>query len=333
MGDYMDNNEVVDEFGNELGGDEERYYELGDQDTPSLMTGKKILSRCGLYLSLMTFAIFAVQILITIIVAIISDDAAGENWFNILITAVGVGGVGLPVFYKLMKRIPDSEKREQKKLSIGKFLGFFLVCSAGQYISNMVGLLISGMIELIKGIEVVNPVEILLDGNMVLTMIYVVICGPILEELIFRKILLDKLRRFGDLPAMLISGFAFGLFHFNLSQFFYATVLGILFAYITLHTNRIRYSILLHILINLMGGGITPLIAASESFTAMSLIAIWLLVAVTVGSVLFIVNIKKVKLYKPNVPLVRKSNYIFNPGGILFLTISLVMIILSLVGN
>lgn len=329
----MDNNEVVDEFGNELGGDEERYYELGDQDTPSLMTSKKILSLCGLYLSLMTFAIFAVQILITIIVAIISDDAAGENWFNILITAVGVGGVGLPVFYKLMKRIPDSEKREQKKLSIGKFLGFFLVCSAGQYISNMVGLLISGMIELIKGIEVVNPVEILLDGNMVLTMIYVVICGPILEELIFRKILLDKLRRFGDLPAMLITGFAFGLFHFNLSQFFYATVLGILFAYITLHTNRIRYSILLHILINLMGGGITPLIAASESFTAMSLIAIWLLVAVTVGSVLFIVNIKKVKLYKPNVPLVRKSNYIFNPGGILFLTISLVMIILSLVGN
>ena len=108
------------------------------------------------------------------------------------------------------------------------------------------------MISNIKGEELSNTLEdFVLNGNMMITMFYGILIAPIMEELIFRKILLDKLRRFGDKPAILMTGVAFGLFHMNLPQFDYASVLGFLFAYLTIRKNTIRYAVILHMIINL----------------------------------------------------------------------------------
>jgi hypothetical protein len=149
------------------------------------------------------------------------------------------------------------------------------------------------------------------------------------EELIFRKILLDKLRRFGDLPAILITGLAFGIFHFNLLQFFYATVIGIMFAYITIRTNRIIYAIILHMMMNFIGAGVVPLISANQNILGMALVTIWFFGTMTVGSLLFILNAKKIRLNKPIKPLVRKRDYILNPGTMLFIALGITIIVLT----
>ena len=80
------------------------------------------------------------------------------------------------------------------------------------------------------------------------------ILAPIFEELFYRKIVIDRLRRYGDLPAILISGLMFGLLHGNVSQFFYTTVFGMLFGYIYINTGKIRYTIALHMSINIVSG-------------------------------------------------------------------------------
>ena len=49
-------------------------------------------------------------------------------------------------------------------------------------------------------------------------------------------------------------GLFFALFHGNFYQFFYALLLGMVFAWLYSSTGRIRYNIMLHMLINLMGG-------------------------------------------------------------------------------
>ena len=71
-----------------------------------------------------------------------------------------------------------------------------------------------------------------------------------------------------EIAAILLSGFMFDLFHKNLQQFIYATVIGIIFAYIYIRTGRLRYSIILHMLINFMGsvvvGGIFKLAGLGE---------------------------------------------------------------------
>lgn len=52
------------------------------------------------------------------------------------------------------------------------------------------------------------------------------VVAPVAEEFIFRRLLLDRIRIFGDGAAILIGGAAFGLFHGNLNQTFYAFALG-----------------------------------------------------------------------------------------------------------
>ena len=75
----------------------------------------------------------------------------------------------------------------------------------------------------------------------------------------FRKILIDRVRKYGELPAILISGVMFGLFHGNFTQFFYAAGLGILFAWIYVRTGKIIHTIALHFLVNFWGSAL-PLI-------------------------------------------------------------------------
>ena len=89
-------------------------------------------------------------------------------------------------------------------------------------------------------------------------LLFVGILAPILEELFYRKLVIDRLRVFGDLPAILLSGVTFGLIHGNFEQLFYATAVGLVFAYIYLNTGHVRYTMLLHMVINLVGGVLIP---------------------------------------------------------------------------
>ena len=70
----------------------------------------------------------------------------------------------------------------------------------------------------------------------------------------FRKQLIDHTRKYGEKTAILLSGLAFGLFHMNLFQFFYAFLLGVMFGYIYMRTSKLRYSTAMHMIINFNGG-------------------------------------------------------------------------------
>ena len=92
--------------------------------------------------------------------------------------------------------------------------------------------------------------DLITNANHIFTVIFVVIIGPIFEELIFRGLLLKKLRVYGDKTAIIYTGIAFGLFHTNLSQILFATVIGFVMAYVVCKTNDIKYSMIIHIIIN-----------------------------------------------------------------------------------
>ena len=57
------------------------------------------------------------------------------------------------------------------------------------------------------------------ESNMMVTFLYMVICAPILEEYIFRKLIVDRTVKYGQGVAIVLSGLMFGLFHGNLNQF------------------------------------------------------------------------------------------------------------------
>jgi len=136
------------------------------------------------------------------------------------------------------------------------------------YCSNFVGVIITTVIGMIKGHAVDNAIfDIALNSNMVVTFIYMVICAPIMEEYIFRKLIVDRTARFGEGVAVVVSGVMFGLFHGNLSQFIYATVLGMFFAFLYVKTGNLKITIALHMIINFMGAVVATLILKGIHFT------------------------------------------------------------------
>jgi membrane protease YdiL (CAAX protease family) len=290
---------------------------------------KRILSQAGFALFVMAAAVLLAQILIEVVVFNYYPGISEASWYTWVMTAIVVVGIGFPTFYYLIRKIPDSRMGEEVKLKPTHFMVLFFICTATMYITNFFSVILTTIIALLKGDNIfdLNPLMDAITGsNFILTLLYASLVAPIVEEIIFRKLLLNKLRRFGDVPAILLTAFAFGLFHLNLSQFFYATALGMIFAYIAVRTNTIKYTILLHIMINFIGTVVAPL-STSGNFVFGIVLVVWVMVAIALGSVFFVLNVKKIKLEK-TVPLVKQSDYFLNTGTILYTLMCVIMIII-----
>ena len=100
------------------------------------------------------------------------------------------------------------------------------------------------------------------DKTGVYSFIAVVIAAPILEELIFRGIILKGfLKSYSPLKSILISSLLFGLIHLNPWQFIGASILGIFSGWIYYKTNKLTLCILIHLTNNLLafiGGYFNP---------------------------------------------------------------------------
>lgn len=77
-----------------------------------------------------------------------------------------------------------------------------------------------------------------------------ILVAPFAEELIFRKLMLRPLRRFGDYSAVFLTALLFGLFHGNLTQFLYAFLGGIVLGFAVVWSGSVITSVILHMLIN-----------------------------------------------------------------------------------
>lgn len=149
---------------------------------------------------------------------------------------------GIFVMRKIMKRGTPIEKRS---LSFGRFVLIALMCFGVWGVGVLLGNLAS-----IFGAEQTSMLDEL--GTDILPyLIYAVIGAPILEELAFRKVLLDRLHDHGERYAAVISALLFGLMHGNHMQFFLAFFLGLIFAMVYQRTGHIIYTMLLHAMINL----------------------------------------------------------------------------------
>ena len=78
----------------------------------------------------------------------------------------------------------------------------------------------------------------------------VVICAPILEEILFRGIILSRLMRYGGWFAVISTALLFGAYHQNHEQFFFAITIGLILAIIDINAGSIIPSVIAHAIIN-----------------------------------------------------------------------------------
>lgn len=291
----------------------------------------QILRRVGWALFLMVLCNLAAQIILSSIFYRFYPEFYQSEYYGVVITILTVMGFGYPVFLAMIRKVPDTKPSQEgpSKLSIRQLIGLFFVCVAFMYLSSFAGSIISLLIAKLKGSEIENPVEEFLgNSNIYLNAIYIAIIGPAMEEFIFRKVLLNKLRRFGDLPAILFTSLAFGLYHLNLSQFIYATTLGIIFSYTVIRTNTIKYTVIIHMIINTIGSVIAPLTLGNEK--AMVLLFLWVIISIVIGMSLFQKNKGGILLLAGEEQVEKKSEYYLHIGTILYLLGCVAMMVLQI---
>ena len=183
--------------------------------------------------------------------------------------------ISLPVLYFIVKPMP-SRRREKAKMPVAELLLIFLAMEACGTIGNTFGNLLNNFISAFLGKEIDNStIELVLNSPVWLVFLIVVVIGPIVEEFIFRKLLIDKVSKYGDVLAIALSAVAFGLFHGNLYQFFYSAMIGAIFAYVYVKSGNWLYPVILHIAFNFFGSFIPMLLTDSAVYIteAMEIIA------------------------------------------------------------
>lgn len=269
---------------------------------------------------------------------------AGESLFpqlfesyesSMVMQALVQCGVALPVMLLILRPLPRCEP--QQRISYPpRMVAALVVISMGiTFLANIGTLLLVQAMELVTGRTFFNPVDTALDSMSLLsTLVFTVIIAPLVEELIFRGILLERLRPWGDRVCIFASGLFFGLFHCSLFQFFYAFCLGAIFAYVALRTGGIRLPIFLHMVVNLLGGTLLPALSMSTSPLVLAAVNIGVLVVIGAAVVLFFRLRSTVVLLPGSAPFTeaQKSRLLLgNAGVVAFLLLSLGFTAMALV--
>lgn len=112
---------------------------------------------------------------------------------------------------------------------------------------------------------------------------FVALFAPITEEIVFRLMILNKIRyEYGSKVSIVLSAFLFGLIHMNLTQFIYAFIIGMMIANIYCKYDNILCAILTHATVNFV---IIILENSVELFTIVFFIAVAVLAVILLNKI------------------------------------------------
>lgn len=209
------------------------------------------------------FLYFALTLLLQTALHLAINYAAPEltekSWYALALSFVPMYAVGFPVFCALLPRAPARELLPEKRKLPLSFFVLLLMCFGCLYPGNLIGQGADALVSrLLRAPAMGNPVEAVADrSGLTAYFLFAVLLAPVLEELTFRKLLLDRLRLIDKPSALIFSSLAFALFHGNLVQVFYAFGAGLVLGAVYLRCGKVRVTMLLHVLINFLGGFVT----------------------------------------------------------------------------
>ncbi len=231
---------------------------------------KKTHFAAALYLAVCYITLFALSMLFKGPLASLGDawskDETLYALLNHFLNAIPQYLVAFPITLLFLKSVRATKRKEKTKMSIKELFTMLCIAEFLMIVGSLIGTSINMTIETITGASMDNAVSDMIENTPIwILTIFVVILAPIFEEFVFRKLLMDRLLVLGDKIAILLSALAFGAFHGNLDQFFYATLVGLVFGYVYAKTRDIKYSIILHAIINFLGSVLViPVMEAYE---------------------------------------------------------------------
>ena len=221
----------------------------------------------------LTVVAYAMKIALLIVYRGDTVALSAAWWWNWILSLVPLYAVATPVMLLILHTLPkaphnetyvnNGEIREKSPFTVGKFFLLLVIGLGCMYIGSYIGQTLMSILSVIAGFDYENSLNSMVsESPMWMTFVGTVICAPLGEEFLFRKLIIDRTRRWGDLISILVSALTFALFHGNFFQFFYAFFIGAILAYIYTRTGKLRWCVAMHAAVNFFGSILMPWIAS-----------------------------------------------------------------------
>lgn len=155
-------------------------------------------------------------------------------------------------FYKLLWRKEKTElctKINFKDVTVSLIAGFGISGISGLWV-----MLAEHIPLLQKSVEAMRTgAQNIAGGNAFGTFMIAVLAAPVIEEILFRGIVFNAMRKFSPTwAAILMSSVLFGAYHFNAVQIVYAALMGIVAGIIYNKKKNLLFPVLVHFANNLI---------------------------------------------------------------------------------
>lgn len=214
---------------------------------------RRFFSKIGFNYFALGIIVLVLNLFIGLFISIINPNLLSNQTMMTFFSAIWTYLLPLPIFIYIMRKT-EAKTLEKHKMTVKTFVICISITMFLMWIGNIMGVIITSGIGSLIQHEVANPInDVINNSGLVANLIIITTIAPIFEELIFRKLLIDRTIKYGGTISVLLSGLLFAFFHGNLNQFFYVFLLGGFFAIIYIKTGQIKYTIGLHMIINFIG--------------------------------------------------------------------------------
>ena len=232
--------------------------------------------------------------------------------------------------------------------AVGNFAAVYGMGQIANLLTMLVTILITQFADLNDSFNTVTSIQPPDMASAWFLLFTLVVIAPVFEEFIFRGVLMDALKPYGNGFAIFVTGLLFGLFHGNFNQLFYTAVIGIALGYIGNVTNSVFATTIIHAMFNSISGillllmttpsvqeyvmsGNTDAIPDGDMIIIVffGLFMVSALVLMLAGMVCAVMKIKQIKKYK--VPAVWNEISNGKKTAMLILTVPSIIAILLII--
>ena len=190
--------------------DELRDYFLGGRARQY----RRAFSRVGWALTLMLVLNLAGQLLLQFLVSLLAPGLLSQVDMLYLISGFSSYCIAAPAALLVLRTLPALPREAPpRSLTALQAVKLWLVCVGGSYLLNFATQWCMDWLARGRGAPFTDPVDQIGQMSLWVSLPLTCVLGPLVEELCFRRAVLERLRPYGDGFALCASAILFALFH------------------------------------------------------------------------------------------------------------------------
>lgn len=259
---------------------------------------KSLGTNTGIILLIVLALSFALSYLLLIppFSKLYETNLAFASAFAIFYSVITVGGAFF-IGSRLMKKsgfpsaVPYAMPKDKTKTLLLILIGFG-GCLLANYITGFLR-------ACAEGFGIYSTYSALEDPSSTFDVVMIFISSslipPLIEEFALRGVLMQSLRKYGNLFAIVASSFVFGVFHGNAVQMPFAFLCGLVIGYAVIATESLWTGVIIHALMNSMSGISSALMYYFDEYTSNTFFYVGSGIGIALGIVAGVLYLKRYK--------------------------------------